>query len=134
MKKVEGQVGLNFNFEEEEVINKDDREQASVLPPAEFKQVDSCKKVHQKVVERLSVAETPSVTLHKGGGKIVITPNDIMASISLLEIRERIAALSNPVLTADRTKLTIQLLPDVTPEDFTRATRAWSLVGVKLEQ
>lgn len=135
MKKVEGQVGLNFDFESEEVeVTKNDRESTPVLPAAEFKPVAPGKKLHQKVVAPLSVAETPSVTLHKGGGKIVITPNDIMAAISLLEIRERIAALSNPVMTPDRTKLMIQLLPDVNPEDFSRATRAWSLVGVKLEQ
>src|SRR5208282_438579 len=133
MKKVEGQTGLDFDFDTEvEVI--DDTQPAAVLPPIQFEQVAAIKKVHKPCAPPLSISDAPSVTLHKGGGKIVITPNDIQAAVALLEIRERIAALSNPIQTADRQELRIQLLPDVTPDDFAKATRAWSLVGQKVEE
>lgn len=133
MKKVEGQVGLSFDFEEGDV-KRQDESNVSVLPPAIFEPVVAHKKLRKETAPLTTVDGTPSVTLHKGGGKLVVTPNDITAAISLIEVRERIAALANPVMTPDRTKLMIQLLPDVTPNDFAGSVRAWSLVHMDLEQ
>jgi len=133
MKKVEGQTGLNFDFDEEVDVT-DDNQPVAALPPVLFEQVVKAKKVHKPSAPPLSISESPSVTLHKGGGKIVITPDDIQAAVALLEIRERIAQLANPIMTIDRQTLRMQLLPDVTPDDFAKATRAWSLVGKKVEE
>lgn len=136
MKKIEGQTGLDFDFEEDTVEHETttgDLAEAlhvPIVPTAPM--VKTSKKC--KNLQALGLSATPSVTLHKGGGKIVITPDDLMASISLIEIRERLARLSDPIMDVTKTKLVSQLLPDVTPEDFSRATRAWSLVGKKVEE
>ena len=137
MKKVEGQTGLNFDFDEltnEVDVSEEPRDEdmEKPLPPVSFTPV-APRKTRNKILPPLGISDVPSVTLHKGGGKIVITPNDVMAAVSLLEIRERIAALSNPILTPMREELRMQLLPDVAPEDFARSTRAWSLVGKELD-
>lgn len=71
----------------------------------------------------------PSVTLHKGGGKIVITPNDITSAVALVEIRERLNAAPVKDPYTDKV-LSPQLLTDVTLEDFSKATLCWSLIGV----
>ncbi|MGC1583897.1 MAG: helicase-related protein [Candidatus Acidiferrales bacterium] len=132
MKAIEGQNPL-FELDEIEAdVSDKTQEVRKILPAAEFKAVAKSTKT-PKISAPLGISKTPSVTLHKGGGKIVITPNDIMAAISLIEIRERIVALNNPVINASREVLTYQLLPDVTPLDFKHATMAWSLVGKKLK-
>jgi len=139
-KKVEGQTGLDFDFEtiasevevSEEIQREEDNLEETTLPPVSFEPVVKVQK-HRKNVPPLAVSSAPSVTLHKGGGKIVITPNDIHAAVALLEIRERIAALSHPILTPTREELRMQLLPDITPQDFARSTRAWSLVGQNID-
>lgn len=132
MKKIEGQEGL-FNIDEVEVHSEDNM--ASQVPPAKFTTMVKGKANRKRIsVSPLRVSTIQSCTLHKGGGKIVITPDDVMAAISLLEIKERIASLSNPITTPTREELRIQLLPDVSPEDFSKATRVWSLVGTKLEE
>lgn len=134
MKKVEGQVGLSFEIEEVELKPTNEiREEVLPMPAAVFTSVVAKQKA-QKVVPPLGVANSPSVTLHKGGGKLVITPNDVMAAISLIEIRERIAQLANPIMTPTREKLTMQLLPDVDPDDFSRSMRAWSLVNTPIDK
>ncbi len=133
MKKVEYKNGLDFDLDEEVVEQTNDLQPAFVQPYVSPTPVVKKAKAH-KAVCPLGVSDSPSVTLHKGGGKIVITPNDVHSAVALIEIRERIAQLANPVLTATREKLEIQLLPDVQPGDFARATRAWSLVNVKLDE
>lgn len=142
IKLLEGQEGL-FNFDEINEVNvsaavhnagnEKDEARAQVLPAAEFKTMVK-KAKPQKAYSPLEVVGEPSVTLHKGGGKIVVTPNDVMAAIALLEIRERISQINNPVQTPSKETLTVQLLPDVKSEDFARSTRAWSLVGTSVEQ
>ena len=136
MKPIDGQEPL-FNLEDLEVDVVDEKDTArdgsgdQPLPAAVFNTVAPLPKVHKNVVP-LGLSDKPSVTLHKGGGKIVITPNDIMAAISLIEIRERLQQLADPVVTVGKEILTYQLLPDVSPLDFNRSTRAWSLVGAEL--
>ena len=133
MKKIEYVNALDFDLDEVEVEQKNDLPSTTILPAVPAFKVATKPKVHKAVVP-LGVSDNPSVTLHKGGGKIVITPNDVHAAVALIEIRERIAQLANPVLTATREKLEVQLLPDIQPGDFSRATRAWSLVNVKLDE
>ena len=132
-RKIEGQSGLSFDFDEVDVGKNDNPREEPVLPAVSFPILAKNKK-SQKVFKRLAVAATPSVTLHKGGGKIVVTPNDIHAAVALIEIRERIQQLSNPIVTADKTKLEVQLFDDVKPEDFSRSVRAWSLIGTTVDK
>lgn len=111
----------------------DEIHREEVLPPAEFKEILRVQK-NQKKYDPLTPSENPTVVLHKGGGKIVITPSDLNAAIALIEIRERLHRLSNPIVTPDKEVLSVQLLNDVKPEDFARSTRVWTLVGTKLEK
>lgn len=131
-KVLEGQDLLDFEMiDEHNTRDENIQEDTTCLPGAVFKPVVKTQKAN-KIFARLLVSDHPSVTLHKGGGKIVITPDDVMSAVTLIEIKERLHALTYPIYTANKEKLEAQLLPDVSVEDFANSMRAWSLVGQTL--
>lgn len=82
-----------------------------------------------KVYKPLQLTENPTVTLHKGGGRIVVTPDDILASLTLTEIRN--LDKDHLIWKDPNGKIVsqIRIVPDITVDNMDLAVRPWSLVG-----
>ena len=87
----------------------------------------------QKVLQPLRMSDCPSVTLHKGGGRIVISPDDIISAFKLEELR---TLIKNRPREEDKPKggelVQMQLLSDVNHTQMSLQARAWTLMGEAL--
>ena len=100
-----------------------------------------------KIVVPLGLQSIPTVSLHKGGGKIIIKPNDVGAALRLAEVREALVEgdrirrreeATQNVHNNESAKLSllqkIEVIPGVGYKDLSLADRAYTLLGGGWEQ
>ena len=106
--------------------------EASDASPAVLKKPDKSRKM--KILAPLPLVNNPAVMLHKGGGKIVITPEDTLAYLRLMEIR----GLNKDHLTLKDSSGAIvgeiTVLPGIDLDKWSLSARAWSLIGTKFDK
>jgi hypothetical protein len=86
----------------------------------------------QKIIQPLALVEKPSVTLHKGGSRIVISPNDVMSALLLQELHALLIERPDPDKPDD--ELELQILSDISHRKLTLQSRAWMLIDAELNK
>ena len=103
---------------------------APPIPDAKPVVAEKPKKIiRPKVLAPLPLTDNPTVTFHKGGGKIIISPNDVIASLRMTEIRNLnpdhlIWKDSNGIITGK-----IEVVPGVDSDSLSMFTKAWTIIG-----